>query len=75
MKSLKFKKLNISDADVLSKLQMKKITGGHDERGCKDIGTVCHKYTDEEGEHVATCIDQCCCSLDEYNLVCVNNGG
>ncbi len=33
MKSLNFQKLNISEADVLTRLQMKKIVGGHDHGG------------------------------------------
>lgn len=52
MKSLSFKKLNVSEADVLTKLQMKKIFGGYDgggsgcDCGCKNdsecVAMVCN---------------------------------
>jgi natural product precursor len=73
MKSLKFSKLNIAETDVLSKLQMKKITGGASATLCAGTGTPCgpkdQNYTcstvwtnDEE---------ECCCGYDEYNDDCI----
>ena len=43
MKSLNFQKLNITGTDVLTRLQMKKIVGGHsDGPGVCLIGKVCY---------------------------------
>jgi natural product precursor len=44
MKSLNFQKLNISGADVLTRLQMKKIVGGHG-----DGATCTYTYTGSNG--------------------------
>ena len=75
MKNLKFQELSISDANVLSRQQMKKITGGFippspcvsDGLECYSVGsTVYTCFTEWEGDEVKSC----CCGHDAGNDEC-----
>lgn len=60
MKSLSFKKLNISEADVLTKLQMKKIVGGHDQwPACGTGGDICG---------IIDGVEHKCCTSDRHRV-------
>lgn len=39
MKSLQFQKVNIQEEDVLTRIQMKQVVGGHDGNTCKVTNT------------------------------------
>jgi hypothetical protein len=63
MKKLSFKKLNIPDTDVLTRLQMKKIVGGYDVGSCTGV-VMCSSET-------LYCSDGCTCTKKSDGHYCV----